>query len=101
MHSLGCFTLLECMCYFTYLCLLAVFYLFQLSQGTLLAVSPSLIVQDKQRMHDLPCGARVVFGANGYVYITPTVPQEQASTYIVNFEEVTPITGKLTCLVSR
>lgn len=62
--------------------------LLQLSQGTLLAVSPSLIVQDKQRMHDLPCGARVVFGANGYVYITPTVPQEQASTYIVNFEEV-------------
>lgn len=60
----------------------------KLSQGTLLAVSPSLIVQDKQRMHDLPCGARVVFGANGYVYITPTVPQEQASTYIVNFEEV-------------
>lgn len=60
----------------------------KLSQGTLLAVSPSLIVQDKQRMHDLPCGARVVFGANGYVYITPTVPQEQGSTYIVNFEEV-------------
>lgn len=60
----------------------------KLSQGTLLAVSPSLIVQDKQRMHDLPCGARVVFGANGYVYITPTVPQEQSSSYTVNFEEV-------------
>ncbi|XP_045593622.1 exosome complex component RRP4 [Procambarus clarkii] len=60
----------------------------KLSQGTLLAVSPSLIVQDKQRMHDLPCGARVVFGANGYVYITPTVPKEQASSYTVNFEEV-------------
>ncbi|KAG0720616.1 Exosome complex component RRP4 [Chionoecetes opilio] len=59
-----------------------------LTASTLVAVSPSLIAQDKQRMHDLPCGARVVFGANGYVYITPTVPQEQASTYIVNFEEV-------------
>ncbi|XP_063873139.1 LOW QUALITY PROTEIN: exosome complex component RRP4-like [Scylla paramamosain] len=67
----------------------------KLSQGTLLAVSPSLIVQDKQRMHDLPCGARVVFGANGYVYITPTVPQEQASTYIVNFEEV-PVEVRIT-----
>ncbi|KAK3862927.1 hypothetical protein Pcinc_031249 [Petrolisthes cinctipes] len=60
----------------------------KLSQGTLLGVSPSLIVQDKQRMHDLPCGARVVFGANGYVYVSPTVPEEQASTYTVNFEEV-------------
>lgn len=60
----------------------------KLSQGTLLAFSPSLIVQDKQRMHDLPCGARVVFGANGYVYITPTVPQDQGSTYTVNFEEI-------------
>ncbi|KAK8738127.1 hypothetical protein OTU49_004057 [Cherax quadricarinatus] len=60
----------------------------KLSQGTLLAVSPSLIVQDKQRMHDLPCGARVVFGANGYVYITPIIPQEQSSSYTVNFEEV-------------
>merc|ERR1739838_511827 len=60
----------------------------KLSQGALVAVSPSLIVLDKQRIHDLPCGARVIFGANGYVFVTPTTPQEQASSYTTNTEEV-------------
>ena len=63
------------------------FFSFQLSQGVLVKVSPSLIVQDKQRMHDLPCGARVIFGANGYVFISPTT-DDQTSSYAGNMEEV-------------
>lgn len=60
----------------------------KLGQGTLVQVSPSLLVQDKQRMHDLPCGARVIFGANGYVYISPTCDNDQAMSYTDNYEEV-------------
>ena len=53
-------------------------------------VQPSLLVQDKQRIHDLPCGARVIFGANGYIYIMPiAADQDQAMSYTDNFEEVT------------
>ncbi|XP_076056747.1 exosome complex component Rrp4 isoform X2 [Oratosquilla oratoria] len=60
----------------------------KLSQGILIAVSPSLMVQDKQRIHDLPCGARVIFGANGYVFVTPITHQNLASNYTVSIEEV-------------
>ncbi|KAF2368037.1 Exosome complex component N-terminal domain [Trinorchestia longiramus] len=60
----------------------------KLGQGVLVQVSPSLLVQDKQRMHDLPCGARVIFGANGYIFVSPTCDQDQALSYTDNYEEV-------------
>ncbi|KAL7643963.1 UNVERIFIED_CONTAM: hypothetical protein RMT77_005975 [Armadillidium vulgare] len=60
----------------------------KLTQGTLVKVSPSLIVQDKQRMQNLPCGARVIFGANGYIYITPIVVQDVVTEYSEDYEEV-------------
>ncbi|KAA0183417.1 hypothetical protein HAZT_HAZT005251 [Hyalella azteca] len=60
----------------------------KLGQGMLVSMSPSLLVRDKQRMHDLPCGARVVFGANGYIFLGPTCDQEQGLSYTDSDEEV-------------
>lgn len=39
-------------------------------------------------MHDLPCGARVIFGANGYIFLGPTMEKDQVLSYTENFEEV-------------
>ena len=43
----------------------------KLSQGTLLKVSPSLIKRRKTHFHRLPCGANVILGNNGYVWLSP------------------------------
>ena len=45
----------------------------KLSQGTLVTVSPSLIKRRKTHFHKLPCGASVILGNNGNVWIMPTV----------------------------
>merc|ERR1712223_234534 len=44
----------------------------KLSQGTLVTVSPSLIKRRKTHFHKLPCGASVILGNNGNVWIMPT-----------------------------
>ncbi len=45
----------------------------KLSQGgTLVKVSPSLIKRRKTHFHQLPCGASVIMGNNGFVWISPT-----------------------------
>ena len=44
----------------------------KLSQGTLVTVSPSLIKRRKTHFHKLPCGASVILGNNGNVWIYPT-----------------------------
>ena len=46
-------------------------YLPQLGQGVLAKVPSSLVVQDKQRMRDLPCGVLLILSANGYVFVSP------------------------------
>jgi len=48
----------------------------KLSQGTLVTVSPSLIKRRKTHFHQLPCGASVILGNNGYVWIYPTSSEE-------------------------
>jgi len=48
----------------------------KLSQGTLVNVSPSLIKRRKTHFHQLPCGASVILGNNGYVWIYPTSSDE-------------------------
>ena len=44
----------------------------KLSQGTLVKVSPSLVKRRKTHFHKLPCGASVILGNNGFVWISPT-----------------------------
>lgn len=43
----------------------------QLEQGMLIQVSPSLIKRCKTHFHDLPCGASVIIGNNGYIWLKP------------------------------
>ena len=52
----------------------------QLGQGTLIQVSPSLIKRRKTHFHHLPCGATIILGNNGYVWICPTETEEMDQT---------------------
>lgn len=51
-------------------------------------MSPSLIKRRKTHFHNLPCGATVILGNNGYVWICPTEGEvsEQTGGYEQNFE---------------
>ncbi|XP_013780217.1 exosome complex component RRP4-like [Limulus polyphemus] len=70
----------------------------KLSQGTLVLVSPSLIKRRKTHFHNLPCGARIILGNNGYIWISPTVDEdvnESTGGFIQNLELV-PLTDRET-----
>ena len=58
----------------------------QLSQGCLLKVSPSLIRRQKTHFHNLPCGASVILGNNGFVWICPTIHEDLAGGFVQNLE---------------
>lgn len=60
----------------------------QLGQGVLVQVSPSLVKRQKTHFHDLPCGASVILGNNGFIWIYPTPEQkdEEAGGFITNLE---------------
>ena len=48
----------------------------KLPQGTILKVSPSLVKRCKTHMHSLPCGATLILGNNGYIWIGPLMSAE-------------------------
>ena len=52
----------------------------KLGQGVLIVVSPSLIERRKTHFHHLPCGAHVVLGNNGYIWISVTAPGSNESS---------------------
>lgn len=52
----------------------------KLGQGTLVKVAPSLVKRRKTHFHNLPCGAGVILGNNGYIWISPTVNEETDNT---------------------
>lgn len=58
------------------------FILFQLSQGVLVKVFPSLIKRRKTHFHNLPCGASIILGNNGFIWISPTANSEIEGKYI-------------------
>lgn len=62
----------------------------KLGQGTLVQVSPSLIKRRKTHFHHLPCGATIILGNNGYVWICPTETEEMDQTggYELNWKPV-------------
>ncbi|XP_059151804.1 exosome complex component RRP4-like isoform X2 [Physella acuta] len=64
--------------------------LISLGQGTLVKVSPSLILRRKTHFHNLPVGASVILGNNGYIWITPTEHVEAGETggYQTNLQPV-------------
>ena len=51
----------------------------KLSQGSLLKVSPSIIKRRKTHFLRLPCGANVILGNNGYVWISPSSLSDESS----------------------
>ncbi|WAR23408.1 EXOS2-like protein, partial [Mya arenaria] len=60
----------------------------KLGQGCLYQVSPSLIKRRKTHFHNLPCGATVILGNNGYVWLSPTEGEvsEQTGGYEQHME---------------
>ncbi|XP_056146948.1 exosome complex component RRP4 [Lampris incognitus] len=62
----------------------------KLGQGVLMKFSPSLIKNQKTHFHNLPCGASVILGKNGFVWLYPTAEQmdEKAGGFFTNLEPV-------------
>ncbi|KAF7241015.1 Exosome complex component RRP4 [Varanus komodoensis] len=62
----------------------------KLGQGVLVQVSPSLVKRQKTHFHDLPCGASVILGNNGFIWIYPTPERkdEEAGGFTPNLEPV-------------
>lgn len=67
----------------------------QLGQGVLVQLSPSLIKRQKTHFHNLPCGASIILGNNGFVWLypTPTQQEEEAGGFYTSLE-VGAITNK-------
>ncbi|XP_070532137.1 exosome complex component RRP4-like [Ptychodera flava] len=63
----------------------------KLGQGVVLKVSPSLVKRRKTHFHNLTCGASIILGNNGYIWISPTVQDndtETAGGFVQNLEPV-------------
>lgn len=75
----------------------------QLGQGVLVQVSPSLVKRQKTHFHDLPCGASVILGNNGFIWIYPTPEQkdEEAGGFVTNLEVRPGDAGLERCLSIR
>ena len=60
----------------------------QLGQGVLVQVSPSLVKRQKTHFHNMTCGASIILGNNGYVWLYPTPGQqdEEAGGYYTSME---------------
>lgn len=48
----------------------------KLAQGILVKVFPSLIQRRKTHFHNLPCGASIILGNNGFIWISPMMNSE-------------------------
>ncbi|XP_023666814.1 exosome complex component RRP4 [Paramormyrops kingsleyae] len=62
----------------------------KLGQGVLVQVSPSLVKRQKTHFHNLPCGASIILGNNGYIWLYPTPGQqdEEAGGFHTSMEPV-------------
>lgn len=62
----------------------------KLGQGVLVQVSPSLIKRRKTHFYNLPCGASIILGNNGFIWLYPTPEQteEEAGGFITNLEPI-------------
>lgn len=73
----------------------------KLGQGTLVTVSPSLVKRRKTHFHNLPCGATIILGNNGYIWIAPISGEENEDSagggYEQNLEPVSRIDREVIC----
>lgn len=51
--------------------------MFQLLQGVLVKVFPSLIRRRRNHFHVLPCGISMIIGNNGFIWISPTTQDHE------------------------
>lgn len=52
----------------------------KLCQGVLVQVSPSLVPRRKTHFHSLPCGASLIIGNNGYIWVCPSLGDDSDNT---------------------
>ncbi|XP_065917212.1 exosome complex component RRP4-like [Dysidea avara] len=52
----------------------------KLGKGILVQVSPSLVKRCKNHMHNLLCGASIILGNNGYIWISPSAVEHDPSS---------------------
>lgn len=64
----------------------------KLAQGILVKVFPSLIKRCKTHFHNLTCGASVILGNNGFIWISPTINTdvEGSGGFAQNLSEPVP-----------
>ncbi|XP_077593852.1 exosome complex component RRP4 [Stigmatopora nigra] len=62
----------------------------KLGQGVLVQLSPSLIKRQKTHFHNLPCGASIILGNNGFIWLYPTPGQqeEEAGGFYTSLEPI-------------
>ncbi|XP_071374449.1 exosome complex component RRP4 isoform X3 [Centroberyx affinis] len=62
----------------------------KLGQGVLVQLSPSLVKRQKTHFHNLPCGASIILGNNGFVWLYPTPghQEEEAGGFYTSLEPV-------------
>jgi len=60
----------------------------KLGQGCLIKVSPSLVKRRKTHFHQLPCGASIILGNNGFIWISPTRGEDAEGGFTQNLEVV-------------
>ena len=58
----------------------------QLNEGTLVTVPASLVRRSKNHFHNLPCGASVILGNNGYIWISPLVSDDHTQDGSIRFQ---------------
>lgn len=67
----------------------------KLAQGVLVKVFPSLIKRKKTHFHNLPCGASIILGTNGFIWISTTVNAEDGDGgFTQNLQEIVPRTDR-------
>jgi exosome complex component RRP4 len=50
----------------------------KLRDGAFVAVAPSLVKRAKTHFQQLPCGVHVLLGNNGYIWVSPPLPEVAA-----------------------
>jgi len=60
----------------------------KLGQGCLIKVSPSLVKRRKTHFHVLPCGANIILGNNGFIWISPVRAEDAEGGFSQNLEIV-------------
>ncbi|XP_005990687.1 exosome complex component RRP4 isoform X1 [Latimeria chalumnae] len=66
----------------------------KLGQGVLVQVSPSLVKRRKTHFHNLPCGASIILGNNGFIWIYPTMEQKEGEGGFITNLECVPLSDR-------